>query len=151
MEPLEIQQQCRKVGHPIHALKHRGCSGAQLIPHIAARQSVLEQRITGLVCHALEAKNQSRFLEQRSDLLQAATVEDIDLNGGFVGNILRKILQRDALPGGGVAQLEELPVGGTELPTCTPRSCRGARFAAQGKGRKDGTSSVPGLAVSCVG
>eukprot|EP00964_Phaeocystis_antarctica_P049760 scaffold28821_cov63-Phaeocystis_antarctica.AAC.4 len=91
----------------------RGYSGAQLRSQIAARQAVLEQRIPALLCHALEAKRRSRLLEQRGDPLQAAAVERH--RHGSVANFFREILQRDALIGGGVAQLEELVVGGPEL------------------------------------
>ena len=49
-----------------------------------------------------------------TDPLQAATVEERHRHGGSVANVFRA-LQRNALPGGGVAQLDELPVGGKEL------------------------------------
>jgi hypothetical protein len=66
-----------------------------------------------IFCHALEVQCRGRLLEQRSNPPQAATVERH--RHGVVANILRHMLQRDALPGGVVAQLEEMAVGGPEL------------------------------------
>eukprot|EP00964_Phaeocystis_antarctica_P026199 scaffold14737_cov68-Phaeocystis_antarctica.AAC.16 len=110
IEPLEIEQPGRKIGHPTDALKRRGCSFAKLGLNSATRQAFLEQRIPAFVCHALE--NRGRLLEQRGDPLQAAAVEE-SLHGS-VANILLA-MQVEALPGGGVAQLEELAAGGKEL------------------------------------
>ena len=49
-----------------------------------------------------------------TDPLQAATVEERHRHGGSVVNVFRA-LERNALLGGGVAQLDELPIGGKEL------------------------------------